>query len=268
MWLRKSILTIVLRQSPSWDTMTIQEFEQQSKVFCRLIGRRENLVNEIVQLWNQTFDISFFTTRQLLKQIAQKNLKKVKNVQIITIGELEENLHKNQDIGIYLFIDDDDWIQPDIAKFFSKQTIQHFDGYRWGSVNFDGRKPELLLRRAFDDTCFTNNYAVSSRYLNSQTLDSVYQHWIATVTFQKLKIKQFAHYLTVTNKHPASTVYLENSLANDFSSQRLIVVVSEFNEKMQQLETINLAELSWAKPYMQQTRDFYQQLLASIKSQN
>lgn len=254
---------IVLRQSPNWHSITTEEFEQQSKAFCRAIGRPENLVNEIVQLWNQTFDISFFATRQTLKHIAQKSLKKVKNVQIISIDTLQQYTQINS--GIYLFIDDDDWIQPDIINFFSKPDIQDFDGYRWGSVNFDGRKPELIVRRAFDQTCFTNNYAISSRYLNPQSLDSVYQHWIATVTFQQLKIKQYPHYLTVTNKHPASTVYLENSLANDFSHQRLVTVISEFNQKMQHLETQNLAELSWAKPYMQKTRDFYQKLLSSAK---
>ncbi|MCV6638573.1 hypothetical protein [Candidatus Albibeggiatoa sp. nov. NOAA] len=251
---------VVLRQSPNWDTITIQEFEQQSKAFCRLIGRPENLVNEIVQLWNQSFGISFFETRQILKEIAQSSLKKVKNVKIIPIDQLEQ-----MNSGIYLFIDDDDWIQPNITDFFTKQDINSFDGYRWGSVNFDGRKSELVVRRSFDETCFTNNYAVSSRYLNPQSLDSVYQHWIATGSFQQLHIKQFSNYLTVTNKHPASTVYLENSLADDFSPKRLITVVSEFNQKMQFLDTADLAELSWAKPYMQQTRDFYKKLLASTK---
>ncbi|WP_353570408.1 hypothetical protein [Candidatus Albibeggiatoa sp. nov. BB20] len=254
---------VVLRQSPNWHTITTAEFEQQSKAFCRLIGRPENLVNEIVSLWNQSFGISFFATRQTLKQIAQQSLQKVKNIHIISIDQLQRLEQMNS--GTYLFIDDDDWIQPNISDFFSSQDIDDFDGYRWGSVNFDGRKAELIVRRTFDETCFTNNYAVSSRYLNAQSLDSVYQHWIATATFQQLQIKQCPYYLTVTNKHPASTVYLEHSLANDFSSQRLISVVREFNQKMQLLETCDLAELGWAKPYMQQTRGFYQELLASAK---
>lgn len=257
MWLFTSKFYIVLRQSPDWDTISMDEFEQQSKAFCRLINRPENLVNEIVQLWNQSFAISFFETRQALKQIAQQSLKNVKNVKIIPIDEL-----KPIPAAIYLFIDDDDWIQPDIVNYFSKQDINNFDGFRWGSVNFDGRKPELVVRRAFDGMCFTNNYAVSGRYLTLQNKDSVYQHWIATGTFQQLQIKQFLHYLTITNKHPASTVYLENSLADDFSTQRLVSVVSEFNQNMQYLESIDLAELSWAKPYMQQTCVFYQKLLA------
>lgn len=250
---------IVLRQSPDWQTISMDEFEQQSKAFCRLIGRPENLVNEIVQLWNQTFGISFFATRQILKQIAQQNLKKAQNVQIIPVEQLNYD-----EKGIFLFIDDDDWIQPDIVGYFTQQDVTQYDGFRWGSVNFDGRKSELIVKRAFDAMCFTNNYAVSGRYLNSQNKESVYQHWVATGTFQQLDIKQFSEYLTVTNKHPASTVYLENSLSEDFSSQRLVTVVSEFNQNMQHLDTNQLAGLSWAQPHMQQTKDFYQQLLDSM----
>lgn len=251
---------IVLRQSPDWATITEKEFEEQSMEFCRLLNRPENSVNEKSQLWNQTFGISFIESRNILKKIAQKNLKKVRNAKIICADEVED-----ASSGIYIFIDDDDWIQPDIASYFTMQDIDEFDGYRWGSVVFGGGNRELIVKRQIDDTCYTNNYAVSSCYLNSKNLNSVYQHWGAQGNFQRLKIKQFSDYLTITNKHPTSTVFLERNLGNDLSSQNLINIINKYNNKMQLLDVKELAELDWARSYMQQTRSFYQKLLASAK---
>jgi|GEM_PF-1831874 len=257
---------IVLRQSPDWKNMTQEEFRQQSIAFCRCIGRPENLINDIAVLWGNTFGISFLETRQAIKDIAQKNFYSIKKSKVLLLDDLIE---KEYDFsrGIYLFIDDDDWVKPNIIDHLpQKKDIYNYDGFRWGSIMLNGNKKEednVITYRAFDTTCFTNNYIVSSRYLNSNTFDSVFQHWAATDTFLNLNIKQLPEYLSITNKHPASTLCLEQNLVDDFSSSRLIEIINIFNTRINSIDLDSLGELSWAAPYIKETQVFYKQLLAS-----
>lgn len=253
----KPPVSIVLRQSPDWENITLHDFENQARVFCRLIGRPETLLCEVVHLWNTTFGISFFETRFCLKQIARQNLAQVSDAEIIPIAELTQIKE-----GIYVFIDDDDWLAPDLAQFFSPESQAEYDGFRWGSAVFGGHTQQAVFCRSYSDSfCYTNNYAISSRYLTLDNLENVSQHWKANHHFPSLRIAAIPHHLSITNKHPAATTCLERALAGQFSAENLKAIISQYNQQISSMELEKHPQLHWAKPYMQQTRWLYQQVL-------
>src|SRR5262245_49606563 len=96
-------LHIVLRQSPDWSQITRQEYREHSREFCRSIGRPQDQMNDIVDLWDSTFRISYFETRQQMKEIAKGNLAAIVKAAIVDLATFTPDAG-----GAICFVDDDD----------------------------------------------------------------------------------------------------------------------------------------------------------------
>src|SRR5262245_40399233 len=120
-------LLIVLRQSPDWSRITRQEYVEHSREFCRSIGRPLDQMNDIVDLWDSTFEVSYFEARQQMKEIARSNLTAVSNAELV-----ELDAFRSDGARPICFVDDDDWFAPDLAKHLD--WTLGYDGFIWTHV--------------------------------------------------------------------------------------------------------------------------------------
>lgn len=218
-------VVIVLRQSPDWPSQTYADLEK-TREFCRMIGRREDLIIDLVRLWDRTLAISFFAARQMMKEISLENFRSVSGASFLRLAEVRPLLRRD---AFYLFTDDDDWYHPEAALALGRMDPRKCAAVQWDSVVMS--RGCTVLR---DGMFWSNNYAVSGSYLlqRERNLDIVSQHFRADGAFRAKVgalhrragyrtllqhlfvpgyriIRHVEGCLSVENKHPASTVVLE-----------------------------------------------------------
>lgn len=249
-------LHVLVRQSPDWSGDPARLLDD-SRAFCRLIGRPEELIVEAVRLWDATFDVPFFAVRAEMKRIAQDNLRRVRHA--VACDRASFDPERVDASALYLFIDDDDWLHPQLPARVRPHRSPTADGYRFGSIKF-GDPIEL---RALDDTCYTNNYAVAGGYLRSEEhLARVEQHWSADAWFRhpEFTAVNVPLHLTATNKHPCSTLVLEECLKQERSGEALMRMLHGY---LHALEASLPPQAAWIAPYARRVRQFFRPLLRS-----
>ncbi len=121
-------VVVVQRQTLDWSTISVAEFKESSKAFCRLWGKPEDLVYRMMQLWDETFEVGYFETRQRVKDIAERNIRSLVDIEYVPYQGYS-NIPEEQ--GFYLFIDDDDWFSPNISEVIRSIDRQQYDGILW-----------------------------------------------------------------------------------------------------------------------------------------
>ena len=222
-WIRsRPAIYVVERQSPPWSTLDDSYFDEMRR-FARMIGRPENMMVDYVRLWDATFPLTFFQVRARLKDIAVESRRRMRGVERI---DLEAAATIEADNGWLLFTDDDDWFAPDIAGQLQRHSRRGDDVVIWRSLVLRAG----FERRAEDSFCYTNNYAVRGRYARTHRQDfaRIAQHWLAqdTITREAPPLRYIDLPLSITNRHPASTVELERGLGDDLDAQRLHQLVA------------------------------------------
>lgn len=259
-------VNVVVRQSPDWANIDVEAFKEQSRQFCRTIGRPEDQVNELMALWDSTFAISFFALRQRMKEIAQTNLRSIRNCRTHQIADFKTGDFENQEI--FCFVDDDDWFSPEIHTALEAADDGKIEGFRWKHVAFGNKDGEAVTLRAVSPTVYTNNYAVKASYLKSKpaNLKSVLQHFDADAAFKKMKIANIDSYLSVTNKHPGSTIFLESNLGEQRTREKLIEVVNQYCDSVSGFDSSSLPrEIGWAQAQIEELQGFARDLKMSVK---
>lgn len=253
-----SRLRILVRQSPDWRNTPYQELLDGSREFCRLVGAAagisENFISDVVAVWDRTFAMSFFEVRAAMKEIAERNLATIANASVTSLASMAATATAER---LCLFVDDDDWLHPDIAALLQPH-IDDSDGYIFGNLLCVSR---VELRRV-EDGCYTNNYAVSSRFLEQRNgdLDPFVQHWDAHAIFHKAGFRRryVPLYLSATNKHPASTMKLKDGLQND---PLCAATLRSMVEKFLGDDAPTPAEAAWVQPYRECVREVFARLL-------
>ena len=213
---------IVLRQSPNWEDGT--SILEGAEAYDRLIGRPIGFARGFIELWNKTFVTTYFQVRQNLKEITLANFMAVKGADCVQLNELQQKPEIAADI--ILFSDDDDWFSPVIVKELEGVPAE-IGGVTWPSVRYDGA---FQLRK--DVFCYTNNYAVLAPAQQEPSWVGLYaQHGGAEACFHHrgvVKTTQIGSLLSVTNKHPASTVTIEKMLAKTPGRDGLVQLVEDY----------------------------------------
>lgn len=251
-------LLIVLRQSPDWSRITRQEYCEHSREFCDLIGRPRDQMNEIVELWDSTFRVSYFETRQRMKDIAKCNLASVRNAEIVDHRDF-----KPEGGRAICFVDDDDWLAPDLGEHLDCRL--GYDGFIWTHVAVGS--PTFPLHRwpagESEWLCFTNNYAVSDEYARKNGIEHVAQHWAADSVFRSLRIDSIPLPLSVANKHPASVVFLERNMESQLTHDKIKQVLATFVGETRSVDEHSLTGIEWAGPMIGAVNHHFEQVLAS-----
>jgi hypothetical protein len=245
---------IVLRQSPNWEDGA--SILAAAEAYDRLIGRPIGFARGFIELWNKTFVTTYFQVRQNLKEITLASFIAVKGADCVRLNELLEKPEIAADI--ILFSDDDDWFSPVIVKELEGVPAE-IGGVTWPSVRYDGA---FQLRK--DTYCYTNNYAVLAPAQKDPHWVELYaQHGGADACFHQravVKAKRIGSLLSVTNKHPASTVTIEKMLAKTPGRDGLVQLVEEY--VCRGMVNRPAPELQWSEPLAAQAVE----LFASLKT--
>lgn len=237
--------------------MTVEDFRSLSEEFCRLWSKPADYVFRLMQLWNKTFSFDYFHTRAALKAIALRNVQ-ASDAVFIPYQQYQNIPDRN---GLYVFLDDDDWVAPDIAAVLATQSPENNAALLWRTISVGSpqqRHPVFVW--GLNGRCMTNNYAVSGVWLDHlKKLDQVVQHAEAEKTLATLpNIKQLDAALTASNKSPCSSVSLDRGLQGNFSSENLATLVDEYLKKMATRTPEHLWMGAWAAPWIAETVALFQ----------
>ena len=215
-------------------------------------------MNDLVDLWDATFEITYFETRQRMKDIAATALRSVRDATLAESTGFKADGH-----WPVCFVDDDDWFAPDLAEHL--RFPPDGDALVWPQTAVGS--PTYPLHRFQVGTsqllCYTNNYAVSAAYARDHGIDGVLQHWVADTTFRSLRLHAIDEPMSVANKHPASVVWLERNLKGELKPEALKRVVAEFVHGTATTGEETLAGVVWAQPYIELTNRHFERVLAS-----
>lgn len=259
-------IIIVQRQTMDWQKLSDTQFHQQSREFCHLWGKPEDTVWEFFQLWNQTFNMDYRNVRQQLKNLSLENIKKCPQAEFIPY---EHYLNIPPRKGYYIFIDDDDWVDPQIADHLY-ENLSRFPMcphlLLWRSANLGSPTQEhVVFIWGMNGRCMTNNYAVHSDWLQPfSKIEHVIQHKDANKLFQVNKASPHLDCaLTISNKSPISSVSLDRGLDGEFISEKLIGLVESYLERMYRVKDSELVYIPWARQYISKTLKIFDEVLKS-----
>lgn len=261
-----SPIIVVQRQTVEWEKLSDVQFHQQSQIFCDLWGKPRDYIWQLFCLWNQTFTVDYRVVRQKLKTLSLDNIQRAKNILFIPYRDY---LNIPEQSGYYLFMDDDDWIDPEIFSHFH----QHLDILDklpelllWRSANIGSPNQEhVVFVWGMNGRCMTNNYAVHSAWLQPfSKIQDVLQHKDATAIFEKQHaVPHLDCVLTVSNKSPISSVSLDRGLQGDPGSARLVALVENYLQRMSLVQDGELSYMPWAQEYISGSIDIFDQVLRS-----
>ncbi|HSC76145.1 MAG TPA: hypothetical protein VLB90_07920 [Pseudomonadales bacterium] len=258
-----SSVIIVQRQTLDWAALTPDAFKPLSVDFCRLWGKPDDYVFRLMQLWDKTFSVGYFETRARLKAISARNLLSVSGVEFVPYDGYHNIPDKK---AFYLFMDDDDWAAPDLGAVLSAQSPDTHKALLWRAVNIGSPQQEYpAFVWGLNGRCMTNNYAVSSVWLNHlQRLDEVTQHAAAATTLAKFPdIVQLDVAITASNKSPCSSVSLDRGLNGDLSPEKLAALVEDYLARMATLLPEHIWMAQWVAPLVTETVALFSEVSAS-----
>jgi hypothetical protein len=244
---QQTSVIIVQRQTLDWASLTPAQFRPLSETFCRLWGKPDNYVFRLMQLWDETFSVGYFATRARLKAISTNNLSTLPGVEFIPYDSYRNIPDAH---AFYLFMDDDDWAGPDLGAALGAQSPEVHKALLWRAANIGSPQQEYpVFVWGLNGRCMTNNYAVSSVWLNHlERLQDVVQHSLAAQTLTTLgDIVQLDAALTASNKSPCSSVSLDRGLRGDLSPDNLAALVDDYLARM----ATRLPEHMWAAPWIE-----------------
>jgi len=257
---------IVQRQTMDWKKLSNLQFHQQSREFCRLWGKPEDTVWSFFQLWNKTFQIDYRDVRQQLKNISLNNIQQSNHTEFIPY---EHYLNIPPRAGYYIFLDDDDWVDPHITvHLYEKLSAFPMPPHLllWRSANIGSPTQEhVVFIWGMNGRCMTNNYAVHSGWLKPFTkIEQLIQHKDANKLFEANKATPHLDCaLTVSNKSPISSVSLDRGLGAELTSARLVGLVENYLDRMHKVEDSELVYIPWAKDYLARTLQIFEDVLKS-----
>jgi hypothetical protein len=249
-------LIIVQRQTLDWASMTEALYQKASVPFCRLWEKPDDYMSHLVHLWNQTFEYDYFRLRHAIKAMANKQNQSIANSVFVPFADYQ---NIPEDGAIYTFVDDDDWLSPDLGLILTANNLQQHDAAIWKTCTLGGPRSEHpLFFWGLNGRCMTNNYAVNGRWLNQlDNLARVCQHRKAYHTLPTLSTTLIDAWLSITNKSPCSSVSIEQALGADRTPLRLAQAMTEYNAKLASLQESDFERAPWAWGLFKKTRGLF-----------
>ena len=245
---------IVVRQSFDWSKVRSVDDLNPEK-FDKLVGFSIGRTRSAIELWNNTFQKSFFEVRHLLKLISIQSFKAAQNTDIDLTGHRKEISRWR----IVLLTDDDDWIKVDWLQSLPKQNSS-IRFCRWQSIKFNGN---IEVRENSEHFSYTNNYALYPLSRKYYKLKDLYQHGDQNRHHNLLSPPMIDYLnipITITHKHPASAGMMNRLLSQtENGSQALYNSVERYLSRIDQL--IIPEELSWITPFVEKSRHIFSSIL-------
>jgi hypothetical protein len=204
-----------------------------------------------LDLWNDTFSISYQRFRQRVREIADLNHSRVD-------GAVKAEWDQLPDSALVMPVDDDDWFAPDAARVLESEVVPSARGYLWPSRWIEvpispGHHAYLIRRRLMPWTppkwvCTTNNHALRK---DAETKDILGNHITASQWFKpRLRddaVKRIDAELSLANRTLASMTSLRiHHPRHRFDRAEL---VRKFHRYKRLYHEFDAAGVEWCRPY-------------------
>jgi hypothetical protein len=248
-------LIIAVRPGPDWSTEDRGGSLHQSRAFCQRTRFPPEMMTQLVDAWDSAFQTTFFQARQRMKGIATSNWLTVEGAQVLDTNDW--TLSDVPDDVWVAFVDDDDWFRPDIGRFLPDP--RGLDGVVWQHSIFGWPDGDVIAIRDETGLCYTNNYAVTGRYLKTHGVETVLQHWDADRAFKELSVTRIGRVLSMTNGHAASAISLERAGRKEMAGERLLKATADYVARTADAPFPPAA--TWAWPMIAQVHGYFVQLI-------
>jgi hypothetical protein len=227
-----------------------------------VLARADSWLRPVIELWNETFTVSYAQFRHRVSQIAELNWSSVGGASRTAWEEIPAG-------SLVLPVDDDDWFSPHLPERLQREGDQRALGYFWRSEWIEvpltlGHRGHLIRRRfvpgtAETWTCSTNNYAFVK---GTEAEGSLERHTRASRWFDAClaedprTIKRLPGALSVANRTLASQTSL-GLLSSPIDRQGLIRRYRRYRRLYRARPPRRLA---WAAPYIAMTSELMDEL--------
>jgi hypothetical protein len=192
---------------------------ESSRDFLRARNLPEELVIEFAALWNVHFKVDYRSVRAQLKALALRTYKEVRGAVFLRHEEWDGS---GDPEGLVAFVDDDDWMSPELFESLPEKTSGE-DGVRWGGLRLgrvfaaNGYSEPIIQWRPLNRIVYTNNYAVTSRAVNRLGSAALFEHGAAQAAFDQPDFALVTSdiYLSCAVKHPCCTSWANNLMPID-----------------------------------------------------
>jgi len=249
---------VFVRHNIDWADMTMKEFMSQNPRFGP--GGRETEGKAILKwfkankiffdLWNQIFQIDYFTFRARVKELAEETFVGVKVVK--GFEALKQECKKNEEDAYIVPIDDDDWISPKLASRLSSQSAAII---HWNMAFTDNPRTKYGFKSF--RTC---NFAVRKSIIqNTPKFQKLLLHHVSFGNHAKrIKSARIRALLSVANRTIASVGQMQRIWQRSVSRKRF---QSRLSEMALVMSRIKKTGIEWTIPFMEKNAELHRRLL-------
>ena len=215
-------LLFILRQSPDWHALA-NDFKLGREIDpsrfrppVHIPGFPGNIV-QLVDLWNTTMGVDFFSVRSRLKEMCEDSLAQIPGARRMSYLDVER---VGPEIGksVVFYHDDDDWFAPDIVDTLEEVLPETYDVcvFPLARISTDtatvhrqvGIPPKILIGKArpFSHRYQSNNYGINGRICDQETLLGMKDHVQASefANSHGLRDVYIDRFISATAKTPCS----------------------------------------------------------------
>lgn len=215
-------LLFILRQSPDWHALSA-DFKHGREIDparfrppVHIPGFPGNIV-QLVDQWNDTMGVDFFSVRSRLKEMCEDSLAQIRTARRISYLDVE-SVGPAVKSEVAFYHDDDDWFAPDIAETLEAVLPASYDVCVFPLVRISadtatihrqvGKPPAVLVgkQRPFSHRYQSNNYGIDGRICDAETLKGMKDHVQASeyANTHGLRDVYIDRFISATAKTPCS----------------------------------------------------------------
>lgn len=249
---------VYLRKSCDWSKIKCTEdYKDQNKESRILIKNWMPDLIRAIEIWNNTFNLSFYQIRDNIKKISLDSIKSL-NVEMLNKDTVHE-LFKENDFLLYIS-DDDDWVQKETFSIIEERFVKNVGLYIWPTYRLCSKSKIHSLDSDVDGIrwTYTNNCIITKKvfdelYDKNQNFEFLECHRLMDVNvryFEKYLIPNFC--MSVYNQTPASATALWAITKRCDSNEKIKKCLIETIERHKSLININILsqETKWCENYL------------------
>ena len=262
----------VIRDTADWDNLTLDNYFDQP--FDNDLVKNEMI--EMIRKWDVAMTPSYFKFRSVITKIAFKNHDRLDvDIRFSSSNNLEYELKSIPKPYIVLFVDDDDWHNPEVVQMLKDEYSkdQNLDAMVWDHFvfltnykSFNWEKKEPYFLNANRGYFHTNNYALTDRFWDNLTeydLEYLYKGVDCDLCYGHNMIdRRFKPLMNYKELYGRGVCSIANKTITSYSSflKKRNDLLNELSNIVLKCQTSQLEipdEISWAKEEIKETMELY-----------
>lgn len=265
-------LLFILRQSPDWHALS-EDYRRGRAIDpdrfrppVHIPGFPANIV-ELVEQWNATMRVDFFTCRSRLKELCEDSLAQIPNARRFSYLEVDKIGPELSD-SIVFYHDDDDWFSPIIGETLEEVLPPEFDVCVFPLVRISADtttlarqvgKPKIVIgrQRPFSHRYQSNNYGINGKTCDREMLLAMKDHVEASeyANGRGLRDVYIDRFISATAKTPCSAQAVAMLFHPDSAEPKSIL--RDYTASLRQL--VFPEELSWISSRVAKVAELFEE---------